>query len=184
MPLTTIPLPYGLRDVKITPFTDAAATTLAASSIDLPNSQTFSFTESEDFETLRGDDKDVASHGKGPSVDWELAAGGISLEAYAAIAGGTITASGTTPAQKKIYKKKTTDFRPYFKVEGQSISDSGGDFHTVIYRAKAEGDLSGSQEDGKFWITGAKGKGYGSNESTSLDSVYDFIQNETAVPIP
>lgn len=178
-----IALPYGLRDVKITPYTDAAATTLAASSIDLPNSQTFSFTESEDFETLRGDDKDVATHGKGPSVDWELAAGGISFEAYVALAGGTVTTSGVSPNSIKTLTKKVTDSRPYFKVEGQSISDSGGDFHTVLYRCKATGDITGSQEDGKFWITGAKGKGYGSNMATSLDTVYDFIQNETTAPI-
>jgi hypothetical protein len=184
MALNTIPLPYGLRDVKITPYTDATATVLAGASIDLPNAQVFSFTESEDFETLRGDDKDVASHGKGPSVDWELGAGGLSFEAYASIAGGTVTTTGTTPNQVKRFRKLVTDQRPYFKAEGQSISDSGGDFHTVVYRCKATGDLSGSQEDGKFWITGAKGKGFGSLLAGSTDAAYDFVQNETAVTIP
>jgi hypothetical protein len=184
MALNTIPLPYGLRDVKITPYADAAATTLAGSSIDLPNSQTYSFTESTDIETLRGDDRDVAAHDKGPSVDWELAAGGISLEAYAAIAGGTVTTTGTTPNQVKRYRKLVTDVRPYFKVEGQSISDSGGDMHTIVYRAKVTGDLTGSQEDGKFWITGAKGKGYPSLVAGTTDAVYDFVQNETTTAIP
>lgn len=183
MALNTIPLPYGLRDVKLTPYTDATATTLAGSSLDLPNSQTFSFTESEDFETLRGDDRDIASHGKGASVDWELAAGGISMEAYAAMAGGTVTTTGVTPNQVKRYRKLITDSRPYFKVEGQSISDSGGDFHTIVYRCKVTGDITGSQEDGKFWITGTKGKGYASLIPASLDAVYDFIQNETTSAI-
>lgn len=184
MALNTIPLPYGLRDVKITPYTDATATVLAGSSIDLPNAQTFSFTESTDIETLRGDDTDVAAHDKGPSVDWELAAGGISFEAYAAIAGGTVTTTGSAPNQVKRFRKLITDIRPYFKVEGQSISDSGGDFHGIVYRAKATGDVSGSQEDGKFWITGIKGKGYGSLVPATLAALYDFVQNETAVPIP
>ena len=39
MPLPTA-LPYGIRDIKIAPYTDAAATTLAATSIDLPNART------------------------------------------------------------------------------------------------------------------------------------------------
>ena len=56
MPLTTTPLPYGLRDVKITPYTNS---TTLGTPIDLPNSRTFAFTEAEDFEELRGDDKVV-----------------------------------------------------------------------------------------------------------------------------
>jgi hypothetical protein len=170
--------------VKITPYTDATNTVLAGSSVDLTSAQTFSFTESTDIETLRGDDTDVAAHDKGPSVDWELAAGGLNFEAYAAIAGGSIQTTGTTPNQVKRYRKLITDIRPYFKVEGQSISDSGGDFHGIVYRAKATGDISGTQEDGKFWITGAKGSGYGSLVSATLGALYDFVQNETAVAIP
>lgn len=177
-------LPYGLRDVKITSYTDASATVLAGSSIDLPNSQTMTFTESEDYETLRGDDRDVATHGKGPTVDWELTAGGLSMEAYAAIAGGSILSTGVTPNQVKRYRKLVTDTRPYFKAEGQSISDNGGDFHGVVYRCKATGDVTGSQEDGKFWISGFKGKGYASLVVATADALYDFYQNETVTAIP
>jgi hypothetical protein len=184
MALNTIPLPYGLRDVKITPYVDAAATTLAGASIDFTNAQTFSFTEAEDFETLRGDDSDVAVHGKGAQIQWELGAGGLNFEAYAAIAGGTVTTTGTTPNQVKRYRKLLTDQRPYFKVEGQAISDSGGDVHGIVYRAKANGDIQGTLEDGKFWITGAKGVGLKSNEASSLGALYDFVQNETAVTTP
>lgn len=184
MPLNTIPLPYGLRDVKITPYTDATATVLAGSSIDLPNSQTFTWTESEDFEELRGDDALQATHGKGPQLDWDLESGGISMEAYAAIAGGTVTTTGTTPNQIKTFRKLITDQRPYFKVEGQAISDSGGDFHTVIYRAKASGDLNGELKDGAFMIPGASGAGLGSKVPATLDRLYDFVQNETATSIP
>lgn len=184
MPLNTIPLPYGLRDVKITPYTDATATTLVGTSIDLPNSQTFTWTESEDFETLRGDDADQAIHGKGPALEWDLESGGISLEAYAAMAGGVVSTTGVTPNQIKTYRKLITDQRPYFKVEGQAISDSGGDFHTVIYRAKASGDLNGELKDGTFMIPGASGAGLGSKIPASLDRLYDFVQNETVTAIP
>lgn len=180
-----IPLPYGLRDVRITPYTDATATVLAGASIDLPNGRTFSFAESEDFEELRGDDSLVAVHGAGPIVNWELEGGGISLEAVQAMYGGTITQSGSTPNRIKKLRKLKTDQRPYFKVEGQIISDSGGDFHAVIWRCKATDDLSGEFSDGQFFLTGASGQGLGCLiAGPDINVVWDLVQNETAITIP
>src|SRR5688572_4504646 len=155
MALTTIPLPFGLRDVKVRPLTGDTPGT----SVDFPNSRTFSFSEAEEFETLRGDDGIVAIHGRGPQVNWQLEGGGYSFEAVKTMYGGTITEPATTPAQKKDFVKKGTDARPYFQVEGQSISDSGGDFHALIYRCRCSGDLSGEMGDGVFWLTGASGQG-------------------------
>lgn len=184
MPLNTIPLPFGLRDVKITPYTDATATVLAGSSIDLPNSRTFSFAEVEEFEDLRGDDSLVASHGSGPNVEWELEGGGVGFEVVAAMYGGTVSTTGSTPNQVKTLRKLVTDVRPYFKAEGQAISDSGGDFHIVVYRCKATDNLTGELGDGQFFLTGASGKGFKSLVPATLDRVWDFVQNETAVAIP
>src|SRR5215216_6370150 len=121
-------LPFGIRDIKVTP---VSATGTVGTSVDLPNARTLSFEETEDFEDLEGDDKKVATKGSGSVVEWELEAGGISLEALAVIAGGTVTSSGTTPNQKKEYKKLATDSRPDFKIEGQIISESGGDMHAI-----------------------------------------------------
>jgi len=183
MTLTGTVLPYGLRDLRITPYTDASALTLASSGIDMANAQMFTFSDTEDFTDLRGDDHLVTSHGNGPQVDWELGAGGIVFEAYQAIAGGTVTTTGVTPNQIKTYSKNVSDIRPSFKIEGQSISDAGGDMHTVVYRCKATGEVTGSQEDGKFWITGAKGTGY-ANLASPVGRLYDFVQNESVVAIP
>lgn len=174
-------LPYGLRDVKLTPYTDP--TTLAATSVDLPNSRTFTFEEAESFEELRGDDKVVATRGKGPSVNWSLEAGGISLEAYQVINGGTVTVTGVAPASVQTYTKKATDARPEFKVEGQAISESGGDFHVVLYRCKATDKLSGSMGDGTFWLTACGGTALPSKLTASVDALYDFVQNDTVAPI-
>lgn len=179
-----VPLPFGLRMVKITPYTDATATVLAGASIQLPNSRTFSFTETEDFEQLRGDDTLVAVHGNGPIVNWELEAGGYSMEAVQAIYGGTITTTGSTPNRVKKLRKLRTDQRPYFKVEGQVISDSGGDVHIVVHRCKASGDLDGEFADGQFWLTGASGQGLPSLVVADLNTVWDFVQNETITSIP
>jgi hypothetical protein len=182
MPLGTT-LPYGLRDVRIRPYTTLAATALAASGIDLPNSQTFTFNETEDYEDLRGDDKLITSHGKGPVLEWDLESGGINLDAYAAMAGGTIVDSGVTPNQIRKYTKLVTDVRPFFRVEGQAISDSGGDFHCMVYRARATKDLKGEFKDGAFLIPGSSGIGFGSLVSGETDKLYDFVQNETITAI-
>lgn len=177
MPLTTIPLPFGLRDVKVRPVTGAADT--AGTSVDLVNSRTFSFSEAESFEELRGDDGLVALHGTGPAVDWSLESGGISFEAVVVLYGGAITETGTTPNIKKVFSKLGTNARPYFQVEGQAISDSGGDFHVLLYKCKCTGELSGEMADGGFWLTGASGRAL----PNAAGKLYDFIQNETAVAI-
>jgi hypothetical protein len=180
MPLAET-LPYGLRDVKLKSYTSATA--LSATPIDLPNSRTFSFEEAEEFQELRGDDQVVATRGSGPSISWDLEAGGISLEAYQTINGGVVTSTGTTPAQVKTYKKASTDSRPEFQVEGQAISESGGDFHVILYRCKATGSLSGELADGAFWLTSASGSALPSRVTATLGLLYSFVQNETAAAI-
>lgn len=169
-------LPYGLRDVKIAPI---SSLNVIGTMVDLPNGQTLSFSESEDFNELRGDDKVVAKRGNGATVDWDLEAGGISLAAYVIMNGGTLTVTGVTPNAKSTYLKKTTDAKPSFWAEGQAISESGGDFHVVIKKCKADGGVEGSLADGEFWVSKASGTGIGNN----LDELYAFVENETAAAI-
>lgn len=186
MPLTATPLPFGLRDVAVFAY---SGTTPSSTGIDLPNARTLSFSETEDFQELRGDDGVVAVHGSGAAVDWSLESGGVPLEAIVVMYGGAITSSGVSPNQVKTYKKKGTDARPYFKVEGQAISDSGGDFHVVLWKCKATGELSGEMADGAFWLTGASGRATPLTTAVTgppagaLGEVYQFVQNETETAI-
>jgi hypothetical protein len=173
-------LPFGMRDTKVVPYTTAALTTLGTA-VDFPNARTLSFSESEDYEELRGDDKIVAIRGLGPSVEWEMENGGISIPAYKEINGGTTVTSGVTPAQVTTYTKKVTDQRPYFQASGQSMSDSGGDFHVVLPRARASGGVEGELSDGAFWLTGASGVALPGLKTGDVDTLYKFILNETAV---
>jgi hypothetical protein len=185
MPLNTIPLPFGLREVKVTPYTDLAATTLGTS-VKLPNSRTLSFSEVENFEDLRGDDKLVATHGSGAQVEWSLEGGGVSLEAVWAMYGGGAgpVTTGVTPNQVKTLSKKSTDQRPYFKAEGRAISDSGGDFHIVLWKCKATDKLEGEMADGSFMLTGASGVGLPSTMVGNVDTVWEFVQNEAPAGVP
>lgn len=179
MALATHALPFGLRQVKLTPM-DATGALVTASALFLPASRTFSFSEAEDFETLEGDDRTVASRGSGPTVDWDLEGGGISLDVWKILSGGTITSSGTTPAAVKTYSKKLSESRPYFQVEGRAVSDSGGDFKAVVYRCIADGDLEVELANGSFLLTKASGKGYG---NLTTEKLYDFVHTETATPL-
>ena len=109
--------------------------------------------------------------------------GGISLAAYKAMAGGTVTTTGVTPATITTFTKKVTDSRPYFKAEGQAINDNGGDFHAVLYRCRASDSLEGELGDGAFWLTSASGSALPSLITGKEDILYDFVINETAAAI-
>lgn len=181
MPLGT-PLPYGLRDIKVTPYTDANGSVLGTP-VDLPNARTLSFSEAEEFQELRGDDKVVTTRGSGPSVEWELESGGLPFEAVKVMFGQTVTTSGTGGTEKKVMQKKATDSRPFFKIEGQAISDSGGDVHVVMDRCRATGEFSGEFGDGEFWLTSGSGVALPSLVTGREDVLYEFVQNGTAAAI-
>jgi hypothetical protein len=175
-------LPYGVRDCKLTRYTDASGTVLAGSSVDLPNMQTFSFSESEEFTELRGDDRVVAIRGQGALVDWELEAGGMDFAAWEILTGGTVAESGLTPNRVWTMRKRSTGTRPYFRLEGKAISDSGGDMHCTVYRCRANDTVEGQFADGEFFVTSASGQGLPLLDEVN-DLIYEFRLNETVADI-
>lgn len=176
MALTDPMLPYGLRDVKLTPINSDGS---LGTAVDLPVAQTLSFSEAEEFQELRGDDRVVAVHGQGPMIEFDLEAGGISLEAWQVMTGGDLEELGATPNQTKSLTKLVTQSRPYFQIEGQSINDVDGDTHVVIYKAKITDNLEGEFADGEFFITSCSGQGIGDAD----EKLYTITWNETAETI-
>lgn len=181
--IATTALPYGIRDCKLTAYTDSAGTILGSASVDLPNMQTFSFSETEEFAELRGDDRVVTTRGQGAQVEWSLEAGGVALRVWAMLTGGSVIESGVTPNRIVTVRKKSSDNRPFFRLEGQAISDSGGDVHAVVYRCRSNSNIEGSFSDGEFFITSASGLGLPLMDE-DFDLLYDFVQNETKTSIP
>ncbi|QNJ55332.1 major tail protein [Gordonia phage LittleFella] len=175
-------LPYGIRDIKLTPYLDALGTVLGNNSVDLPYAQTLSFSEAEETTELRGDDKLVTIHGQGAQVDLSLESGGISLAAWKILTGGSLVEEGVAPNRRIRLRKRSSDTRPYFRVEGQSVSDSGGDVHVIIYRCRLNGDLAGDFTDGEFFVSNASGQGLPLLDDTN-DLLYDFVQNEQKAAI-
>lgn len=176
-------LPYGIRDVKLTPYADAAGTVLGTTSYDLPNMQTLTFAEKEEFQELRGDDRIVTTRGKGAQVDWSLEAGGISPRCWAIFTGGEVIEAGVLPNRSTTMRKRGSDSRPYFRAEGQAISDSGGDVHTILYRCRCNDSIEGEFKDGEFFVTSASGIGLPLLDDTN-DILYDIVQNESKTSIP
>lgn len=176
-------LPYGIRDCKLTPYLDSSGTVLGEVSYDLPNMQTFSFSEAEEFEDLRGDDRTVTTRGKGSTVEWEVESGGISMRAWSVFTGGQLIETGVSPNRKVTLRKRGTDARPYFRVDGQSISDSGGDVRALVYRCRCNDSIEGEFGDGEFFITSVSGVGLPLMDEAN-DLLYDFVQNESKTSIP
>jgi Fibronectin type III domain len=172
-------LPYGVRDIKLTQYADALGMVLGTTSVDLPYIQTLNFAEAEEFTELRGDDKLITTRGKGALVNFDLEAGGIAPKAWAIFTGGSVVETGTTPNRKVELRKKATSARPWFRIDGKIISDSGGDVVTRIYRCRITADVTTNFVDGEFTTTAVTGVGYPLLDETN-DLLYSIFQRETA----
>ena len=144
--------------------------------------QTLTFNETEEYEELRGDDRLVAVHGNGAQVEWDLEAGGISLPIWAIFTGGQIIESGVAPNRVMTLRKRSSDARPYFRIDGQIISDSGGSVVARIYRAKCNGNIGGDFADGQFFVTAVDGIGLPLPDDDN-DLLYDIIYYEGKVSL-
>lgn len=171
--------PYGLRDIKVATLDNAG---VKGSLVDLPAAQTLEFTESTNSQVLRGDDSVVAQRVTIESVDWSMDSGGISFEAYTVIAGGAVSSTGVTPNVVKQWRRMGTDSYPDFYLEGQAMSESGGDHHTVFHRAKAT-QISGTHQDQEFWVSHAEGNAIATLTAANVGAVWDMVANETATAI-
>jgi hypothetical protein len=172
-------LPYGVRDIKLTQYLDALGMVLGTTSVDLPYIQTLNFTEAEEFSELRGDDKLITTRGRGSMVNWDLESGGLSSPAWAVFTGGSVIESGLAPNRIIEMQKKATQARPWFRIDGKIISDSGGDVVVRIYRCRANGDITTNFADGEFTTTSVSGVGYPLLDDTN-DLLYSIFRRETS----
>lgn len=175
-------LPYGVRDLKLTQYTDALGMVLGTTSVDLPYMQTLNFTEAEEFAELRGDDRLITTRGKGSMVNWDLESGGLASASWAVFTGGSIIETGSTPDRIVEMQKKSTQARPWFRIDGKIISDSGGDVLVRIYRCRANGNIQTNFADGAFTTTQVSGVGYPLLDDTN-DLLYSIFRRETSAAL-
>lgn len=179
MALAVNRLPYGVRDIKVATLDNAG---VKGTLVDFPNAQTLEFQESTTTQTLRGDDSVVAQRTTIDTADWTLEGGGLSLEAMVVISGGAVTTSGVTPNVVKKWVRMGTDAYPDFFMEGQVMSESGGDHHIVFHRCKAS-QISGTHADGEFWVSHAEGSAFATLTVADVGKVWTMVENETAAAI-
>ena len=173
---------YGCRDLKLTEYIDAAGMVLSDVSVDLPYIQHLNFTEAEEFAELRGDDKLLTTRGKGSQVNWDLESGGINIAAWAIITGGSVYERGLAPNREIELRKRSTQARPFFRIDGKIISDSGGDVLVRIYRCRANGDITANFTDGDFQTSQITGVGLPLLDDTN-DLLYSIFRRETSSDI-
>jgi len=165
--------PFGLSDLKIT---NLAGTT----QVDLPAAQMLTFKERIVSGELRGDDILQAVVAISEAAEWELEAGGISLEAWAVMTGHTQAETGTTPNAVNTYTITAGAYYPYFKVYGKMVGDdSVSDVHVLLKKCKLTTPIEGEFKDKEFWITKCGGVAI-----TDGTDIAEIIQNETADDLP
>jgi len=175
-------LPYGIRQILLTPYLDAQGTQLADVSYPLPVAMTLGFSETEQYDELRGDDILVAVHGRGPQVDWSLESGGLPITPWSIISGAMVIEEGVAPYRAIRLRKSGNDLRPYFRIDGRVISDSGGNIVARIYRAKANGRLQADQRGGAFQTSRIDGIGL-PMQGDEGRWLYEIIRSETDSPL-
>lgn len=163
--------PYGLRDLKIVPLP-------SGTQVDLPWGQTLKYTEEPNTNELEGDDVIVATVTTLKAISWELEAGGISLEAYAAMTGRTATLAGTGSTETLTMKVSAGDVYPYFKLYGKAITDEG-DIHVKFFKAKVT-QIEGEFKSGEFFVTKCSGTAI----DDGTNGILDIVRNETAANLP
>ncbi|GGQ48812.1 phage tail protein [Streptomyces asoensis] len=156
MPLQRFTRVYGIKDAKIAPLTadPASGTPTYGALIDVPGIKTFEISGDVEVKKLRGDNTQLATNAAISNIQVAVSHAKMSLDVLAAIIGGTVTDSGTTPAQKTSWDlTDTTATLPPFKLEGvtppNGIDIIGGDVHVVLHKLtlSAFPDLGFAEED-------------------------------------
>ncbi len=165
--------PFGLREVKLNPLPTGTA-------VALPVDRVLKFKETVQSGTLRGGDKIASVVSIADAAEFELEAGGISLEAYALMTGRTVTTSGTTPNQTTTLVGDAQKAFPYFKIIGRALGDGVDDIRVTLYKCKLTDGLSGDFQDGQFFMSATKGIAV----DDDVNGVFEFVQRETAAALP
>lgn len=110
-------------------------------------------------------------------AEWELEAGGISLEALGKLTGLTAAGAGSAPARTLTLSAAAGAQFPYLRIGGRAVAAEGGDVYAMLYRCKVEA-LEGTFRAGEFWVSYAKGVAV-SNGTLC----FEFVQQETVTAL-
>ncbi|MGW2210117.1 phage tail protein [Streptomyces sp. NPDC001781] len=156
MPIQRFSRVYSIQDAKIAPLTadPATGTPTYGALIDVPGIKSFEISGDVEVKKLRGDNTQLATNAAISNIQVSVSHAKVSLDVLAAIVGGTVTDSGTTPAQKTSWDLMADNATlPPFKLEGvtppNGVDIIGGDMHVVLHKltCSAFPDLGFAEED-------------------------------------
>lgn len=138
----------GLADAKVFPLT---AGDVLGTAVDIPGVRTIEWSEEADSETWEGDNQVIAVANGALSVTGSIAMGKLSLTAVAALRGGTVTTTGTTPNVVSKYDVPISSDIVYFALKGQTPSyDQGGSASRVTIHKAAVNSSSQSYSQNEW----------------------------------
>jgi hypothetical protein len=156
MPLQRFTRVYGIKDAKIAPLTTdpSTGTPTYGALIDVPGIKSFEISGEVEVKQLRGDNTKLATNSAITNIQVAVTHAKVSLDVLTAILGGTVTDSGTTPAQKSSWDLNgDTATMPPFKLEGvtppNGVDVVGGDMHVILHKLSLSAfpDLGFAEED-------------------------------------
>jgi hypothetical protein len=122
--------PFGLRQVVITDENGANA-------VALPRGLLLHVTPRIEVAEFAVEGVLVGAAAMVAGADWEVEAGGISLEAWARLTGLTLTAAGSTPNRTWSMAATGGAVFPYCRIYGRAVGDGAADdVYCRLYRAK------------------------------------------------
>lgn len=162
--------PFGLRQLKVTSADGSGAVTL-------PYGLLLHVTPRIEAAEFFAEGVAVGVSSVAVAADWELEAGGISLEALAKLTGLTASQTGSTPNRVLTLTAGAGLEFPYVRIYGRAAGEGNDDIYCRLYRAKLT-SIDGTFRRGEFWITSCAGVAVAN--STGL---YEFVQRETGAAI-
>lgn len=128
MALTPVSMVYATQDAKLYPMlTDPeGGTATYGDAIDVPGIKAVALKGSMEKKTLRGDNKQLATVTALTEVTGAVNHAKLSLTALAAMLGGTVVQSGTTPAQRAAWSLKGASVPKPFMLVAKT-PDNGSD---------------------------------------------------------
>jgi len=163
--------PFGLHEVKL----KRGATVIA-----LPASRVLKIKERVKSSELEGDDAILSVNSTVDAAEFELEAGGISLEAYGLMTGRSTSVEGVTPNESKTLRGRAGDHFPYFTIYGKVLGENADDIHCKVFKAKLTEGMDGSFQYGQFFVNTCKGIAV----DDGTHGIWEFAQNETATALP
>jgi len=141
-------MPYSIMDAKVYPY----AAGVPGSAKDMPGVRRVEM-ESEVEETEhRGDNQILAVAASFNSVDLTIELGQMNLDALAALSGGLVENTGTTPDQIRTLTRKSTANLADYQIKARTTSRTvdGGATWVTFPRCQWVGGPSYAMEDNEF----------------------------------